>query len=294
MKGEYSQAWRGIEALEGRVLLSLMFGADISAAAKGGGGGGGGGGAGPAIRLDLVALHELGHSLGLVHTSNGSIMDPYYNPYYDLSNFSSSDPAVATFQAQYSNDNIKSNSTAWKDSLDGDVNRVVNITYSFVPDGTAMDQGKRSTMNSVFDAQFKSDSWKQIFVDALSRWAGVSNGNVVFSAWGDNGSAFNASGLVQHDPRFGDIRIGAHRFDGVGKTLAHTYYPPPNGATAAGDSHYDDAENWVAGTSTTVAAQTTTVFAIQTAISASGEVRASDSVVVGDSVGVFGKAEDVF
>lgn len=41
------------------------------------------------------------------------------------------------------------------------------------------------------------------------------------------------------------IRIGAHRFDGSGKVLAHTYYPPPNGSTAAGDSHYDSGEDWV-------------------------------------------------
>src|SRR5262249_17313261 len=46
-------------------------------------------------------------------------------------------------------------------------------------------------------------------------------------------------------PGFGDIRIGAHRMDGTSKTLAHTYFPPPNGATAAGDAHFDNAENWV-------------------------------------------------
>ncbi|MCY2953808.1 MAG: matrixin family metalloprotease [Planctomycetota bacterium] len=292
MKGQYSQAWRGIEALEGRVLLSLMFGADISAAAKGGGGGGGG--AGPAIRLDLVALHELGHSLGLGHTSNGSIMDPYYNAGYDLNSFAS-DPAVATLRSVYSN----VNTSGWKDSADATpTDGVVDITYSFMPDGARMDKGT-STGFATFDKKFGDGVWEAMFAAQFARWASVSKGKLAFTEVAETRAyAFNVFGAEQGDSRFGDIRIGVHRFDGVGKTLAHTYYPPPNGATAAGDSHYDDAENWVlspgatAGTQT--ATQSTAVFANQTQIAASGEVRASDSLVASDSVGVFGKAEDLF
>ena len=59
--------------------------------------------------------------------------------------------------------------------------------------------------------------------------------------------AANAPGLAQNDPRFGDIRIGAHRFDGAGRTLAHAY-TTPGGATdqtITGDAHFDQAENWV-------------------------------------------------
>jgi hypothetical protein len=56
---------------------------------------------------------------------------------------------------------------------------------------------------------------------------------------------YGAPGLAQNDPRMGDIRFATHRMDGASNVLAHTYYPPPDGGTAAGDSHYDSAENWV-------------------------------------------------
>ena len=33
-------------------------------------------------------------------------------------------------------------------------------------------------------------------------------------------------------------------FDGVGRVLAHGFYPPPNGGDIAGDVHFDEAETW--------------------------------------------------
>jgi hypothetical protein len=226
-----------IESLEPRVLFSFTF-ADQEANlhsddARG---------PGPAIRLDLVVLHELGHSLGLAHSTNSaSIMYSYYNANYNKSAFSS-DPAVATFRSLYSS----ANSGPWKDSLDATPgNGRVDITYSYVPDGTGMDQGRTSTLFRTLDAIFSRSTWQSIITGELSRWAGVSNGKVSFVSHSDSGKTFNYIGDTQDDVFSGDIRIGAHRFDGAGKVIAHAYYPPPNGSTAAGDLHLDNAENWV-------------------------------------------------
>ena len=65
--------------------------------------------------------------------------------------------------------------------------------------------------------------------------------NITFTAVADGGEAYDAAGTS------GDIRIGGHVFDGVGGTLAHGFYPPVNGSTAAGDIHFDTADAWKIG-----------------------------------------------
>jgi hypothetical protein len=72
--------------------------------------------------------------------------------------------------------------------------------------------------------------------NALAAWSAVAN--IQFVNVADNGLAFNAAGAT------GDIRIGAHTFDGPSAVLAHGYYPPPNGTSASGDVHFDRQENW--------------------------------------------------
>ena len=75
---------------------------------------------------------------------------------------------------------------------------------------------------------------------AFNAWAGVAD--VTFVEIPDDGSSFNAVA-----GSFGDIRIGGHAFDGGGGTLAHAFFPPVNGASAAGDLHFDTAEFWKIG-----------------------------------------------
>lgn len=104
------------------------------------------------------------------------------------------------------------------------------------------------------------------FVVASTKWSNLhlgyrlsagtpdlSNGAVGAALWFAYRSWCLESGIEVHvvsqsadiDVRFatGDHGDGTS-FDGVGKVLAHGFYPPPNGGDLAGDLHFDDAETW--------------------------------------------------
>jgi hypothetical protein len=107
-----------------------------------------------------------------------------------------------------------------------------HLTYSIAPDGVYWDHGTNA-LNATFDAQMGEGTWQRPIARALASWESVANLNIAEVS--DGPYDLNTLGLAQGDPRFGDIRIGGYQFPGDTTTLAQTYEPPPNGATAAGD-----------------------------------------------------------
>jgi len=81
--------------------------------------------------------------------------------------------------------------------------------------------------------------FKAGIVAAFDGWSAVAD--IMFIEVPGDDANFNAPTTG------GDIRIGGHTFDGPGLSLAHTFFPPVNGLSAAGDSHFDTAELWKVG-----------------------------------------------
>lgn len=108
------------------------------------------------------------------------------------------------------------------------------VTWSIMGAGIATDATPTVALGSIFPVGFHAE-----IVAAFAAWSAVAN--ISFMEVPDSGTPFNAAGAL------GDIRIGAHTFDGPGGTLAHGFYPPVNGVTAAGDIHFDSAEVWKIG-----------------------------------------------
>lgn len=81
--------------------------------------------------------------------------------------------------------------------------------------------------------------------DAFGRWAAVSP--LHFVEVGDSGLPWDDVGASQPNIRIGWFTADhgdGEPFDGANGVLAHAFFPPPNGVTAAGDIHFDDAEVW--------------------------------------------------
>ncbi|KAK9248128.1 Matrixin-domain-containing protein [Lipomyces tetrasporus] len=101
----------------------------------------------------------------------------------------------------------------------------------------------KETITYCFDS-FSTDMAPEKAADIVSE---------AFDKW----SAVSPLSFIQVDrDKDADIRIGwAHGehgdgnpFDGIGKVLAHAYFPPPTGShrfdRLAGDAHFDEAERW--------------------------------------------------
>ncbi|HEV3024592.1 MAG TPA: matrixin family metalloprotease, partial [Pirellulales bacterium] len=81
------------------------------------------------------------------------------------------------------------------------------LTYSFVPDGTLVEGSQPSNLFASLNDASGSTDWQAAVTQALQTWAAATNVN--FTPVPDGGEALGAPGLVQGDPRFGDIRLAA-------------------------------------------------------------------------------------
>jgi Matrixin len=111
------------------------------------------------------------------------------------------------------------------------------VTWSLMPTGTDCSGDGGGTCSSL--ASFMPVGYLTEIQAAFSAWSAVAN--ITFVQVADDGNPFN--GVTTS----GDMRLGGHAFDGVGGTLAHGYFPPANGSTAAGDIHFDTADTWKLG-----------------------------------------------
>ncbi len=81
-----------------------------------------------------------------------------------------------------------------------------HLTLSFAPDGTPI-AGHTSSLFQTLNAQQPTAVWQREILQAFQTWAVQANINIGLVS--DGGQAFGVPGPSQHDPRFGDIRVGA-------------------------------------------------------------------------------------
>lgn len=104
-----------------------------------------------------------------------------------------------------------------------------SLTYGFI--STTPDLGVAAT--------------KAAIVEAFALWSAVSP--ITFTEVSDCAFPFDSANCAVPDIRI-QFAAGNHQdgypFDGPSGVLAHAFYPPPNGVSAAGDMHFDDGDVW--------------------------------------------------
>jgi hypothetical protein len=115
------------------------------------------------------------------------------------------------------------------------------VTYSFMATGVDCSaESAGCTISALGDFGPAFGVWKSEISAAFASWSAVAD--ITFVEVADLGEAFNAAAQLS-----GDMRFGGHLFDGAGGVLAHGFFPPANGASAAGDMHFDTGDCWESG-----------------------------------------------
>jgi hypothetical protein len=112
------------------------------------------------------------------------------------------------------------------------------VTWSLMNSGIAVEDGGLGGVSTALSAFMPAGFLTQI-QNAFAAWSAVAN--IQFVQVADNGLPFDAPGAT------GMIRIAGTNLGGPGGVLAHGYYPPINGNTAAGDIHFDVNDTWKIG-----------------------------------------------
>src|SRR5262249_40993163 len=119
------------------------------------------------------------------------------------------------------------------------------LTLSFAPDGTGLG-GHSSNLFAALGAAMPQAVWQREVLRAFQTWA--VNANINLAVVADAGQApFGVPGAVQGDPRFGDIRVGAHAMSPDALAVSVPYDPFLSG-TWAGDLLFNSAAGLNAAT----------------------------------------------
>ncbi|MCP4245894.1 MAG: matrixin family metalloprotease [bacterium] len=108
------------------------------------------------------------------------------------------------------------------------------VTFSFMGGAIAMEAGEGP---NTWPAGMPAGSAGEVTI-ATGTWA--ASADIHFTLVADGGGPWNGPGPASLK---GNLRIGSGAIPGGG-VLAHGYYPPPNGVSAAGDVHFDDLRFW--------------------------------------------------
>jgi hypothetical protein len=115
-----------------------------------------------------------------------------------------------------------------------------HLTLSFVPDGTPI-AGHVSSLFQTLGALAPSATWQREILRAFQTWA--VNANINIGLVPDGGQALGVAGGTQHDPRFGDVRIGAQLMAADALSISVPNDPAVS-STLSGDVLVNTADNF--------------------------------------------------